>query len=136
MTTKQTNTLAWVAQIALAVVFTLAGGFKAFMPPGTLLAKAPDLAGLPLPLVRFIGIAELAAAIGFILPSLTRIAPRLTPIAALCVLPILAGAFVVDYTSRHFGSLFLVVVSGALAAFVVWARSTRVRIEISSSAAA
>lgn len=125
MTNKQTNTLSWAAQIALAVVFTFAGGFKAFAPTGALLAKAPDLAALPLPLVRFIGIAELAAAIGFVLPWLTRIAPKLTPIAALCVMPILAGAFVVDVRSGHVGSLGLVVVSSALAAFVVWARLTR-----------
>jgi len=125
MTNKQINTLTWAAQIALAVVFTFAGAFKAFTPPGTLLAKAADLAALPLPLVRFIGIAELAAAIGFILPSLTRIAPKLTPIAALCVMPILAGAFVVDIRSGHVASLGVVVVSSALAAFVAWSRLRR-----------
>jgi len=125
MNNKQTNTLTWAAQIALAIVFTFAGAFKAFTPAATLLAKAPDLAALPLPLVRFIGIAELAAAIGFILPSLTRIAPKLTPIAALCVMPILAGAFVVDIRSGHVASLGLVIVSSALAAFVAWSRLRR-----------
>ena len=119
------NKAAWAAQIALAFIFALAGGFKAFVAPAALLAKAPDLAALPLPFVRFIGIAELAAAAGLILPSLTRIAPKLTPLAALCVLPILAGAFVVDLRSGHLASLMLVIVCAALAVFVARARLPR-----------
>jgi len=119
------NTAAWAAQIALALIFALAGGFKAFVAPAALLAKAPDLAALPLPLVRFIGVAELAAAAGFILPSLTRIAPKLTPLAALCVLPILTGAFVINVRTGHFASLVLVIVCAALAAFVARARMPR-----------
>jgi len=129
MTTKRTiHISAWAAQIALALIFTLAGGFKAFVAPAALLAKAPDLAALPLPLVRFIGIAELAAAAGFILPSLTRIAPKLTSIAAFCVMPIMAGAFVVNVRDVHLASLLLVIVCTALAAFVAWARLTQARI--------
>jgi len=118
------NIAAWTAQIALAFIFAFAGGFKAFVPAAALLAKAPDLAALPLPLVRFIGIAELAAAAGLVLPWLTRIAPKLTPIAALCVMPILAGAFVVNVRAGHLASLVLVVVCAALAAFVARARLT------------
>jgi len=117
--------LAWAAQLALAVIFSFAGGFKAFTAPAALLAKAPDLASLPLPLVRFIGIAELAAAAGLILPALTRIAPKLTPLAALCVMPILAGAFVINVREGHLASQFFVIVCTALAAFVAWARLTQ-----------
>ena len=123
MTTKRTiHISAWAAQIALALIFALAGGFKAFVAPAALLAKAPDLAAFPLALVRFIGIAELAAAAGFVLPSLTRIAPKLTPIAACCVMPILAGAFVINIKTGHLASLVLVIVCIALAAFVAYAR--------------
>jgi len=126
MTTKRTiHILGWAAQIALALIFALAGGFKVFVAPTALLAKAPDLAALPLALVRFIGIAELAASAGFLLPSLTRVAPRLTPIAAFCVMPILAGAFVINIKTGHLASLLLVIVCVALAAFVAWARLTQ-----------
>jgi len=112
----------WSAQIFLAVVFTAAGAFKAFAAPAMLLAKVPDLAALPLLLVRFIGIAELAAAAGLILPAATRIASFLTPIAAVCVLPILAGAIVVNVRAGHISSLLLAVVCGALAFFVARTR--------------
>jgi len=115
----------WAAQIVLAVVFTVAGAFKVFVAPEALLAKAPDLAALPLMLIRFIGIAELAAAAGLILPSLTRIAPKLTPLAALCVLPIMAGALAFNVKAGHLGPLVLAIVCSALVWFVAWARSTR-----------
>ena len=38
--------------------------------------------GLPQLLIRFIGISQLTAAVGLILPELLHIAPVLTPIAA------------------------------------------------------
>ena len=112
----------WSAQIFLAVVFTAAGAFKVFVAPAALLAKAPDLATLPLPLVRFIGIAELAAAVGLILPAATRIAPILTPIAAACVMPILAGAMVFNVKAGHVSSLLLAAACAALAFFVARTR--------------
>ena len=125
MTTQQTrarNIALWSAQIFLAILFAFAGAFKAFTAPAVLLVKAPDLGVLPLTLVRFIGFAELAAAAGFILPALTGVAPMLTPIAAVCVMPIMAGAFSFGVEARDFSSLPLVIVSTALAAFVAWAR--------------
>jgi len=62
----------WVAQIALAIVFALAGWMKVSTPAAALTKMMP---GFPLPFLRFIGIAELAGAVGVILPALTRIAP-------------------------------------------------------------
>src|SRR5260221_6561419 len=69
----------WSAQIALAIVFALAGWMKVSTPTAELAKMAP---GFPLAFLRFIGIAELAGAIGIILPALTRIAPVLTPLAS------------------------------------------------------
>jgi len=45
----------WAAQIALAIVFALAGGMKVSTPAAELAKMAP---GFPLALIRFIGIAE------------------------------------------------------------------------------
>src|SRR2546423_1216377 len=69
----------WSAQIALAIVFALAGGMKVSAPAAELAKMTP---GFPLALLRFIGIAELAGSIGIILPALTRMAPVLTPLAS------------------------------------------------------
>lgn len=73
----------WVAQILLALAYGMAGFMKVSQPIDALAAAgmgfvltSPEL------LVRFIGVAELAGAIGMILPAATRILPWLTPLAA------------------------------------------------------
>lgn len=73
----------WSAQIALAAVFGMAGISKSFLQPADLINIGVNYAtDLPLWLLRFIGTSELLGAIGIILPALTRILPRLTPLAA------------------------------------------------------
>lgn len=73
----------WSAQIALAAVFGMAGVSKSFLPPADLISMGVNYAtDLPEWLLRFIGASELLGAIGIFLPALTRILPRLTPLAA------------------------------------------------------
>lgn len=55
---------------------------KVFLPISRLAQNWHWVASLPVGLVRFIGFAELAGALGLILPSLTGIQPKLTPFAA------------------------------------------------------
>jgi len=118
----------WAAQILLAAVFALTGSLKTFLPPDALFAKLPDLAALPLPFVRFLGVAELAAALGLVLPSATRIAPGLTPLAASGVALVMAGALAFHISNGHFAGLPGVVVIGAMACVIAHERSTRARI--------
>ncbi|HEX2832663.1 MAG TPA: DoxX family protein [Thermoanaerobaculia bacterium] len=118
----------WTAQALLAAVFVATGGMKTLLAPADLFRILPDLASLPLPFVRFLGVAELAAAAGLILPSLTRIAPFLTPLAASGVIVVMVGALVVHVRDGHFAKLPLVLILGALACFVAWGRFTRLRI--------
>jgi len=68
----------WTIQVLLALVFLLAGSMKLILPIEMLIAQMP----LPGLFVRFIGIAEVAGALGLILPGLTRIQRGLTPLAA------------------------------------------------------
>ena len=115
----------WTAQVLLAALFLMTGGMKVFLSPAEIVKAVPDFAALPLGLVRFIGIAELAGAIGLILPAVTRIAPSLTPLAAsgLTVVMILAALF---HISRgEFPQLGFVILLGALASFVAWGRYKR-----------
>jgi putative oxidoreductase len=112
----------WSAQIVLAVVFALAGGMKVSMPAADLAKTAP---GFPLGFLRFIGIAELAGAIGIILPALTRIAPVLTPLASSGFVIVMASAGVLHLVRGQFGEFAVVVVLGALAYFVAWSRFKR-----------
>ena len=118
----------WTAQIALAMMFGLAGWMKSTLPIPELSSKMAWVSAVPGPLVRFIGAAELAAAAGLLLPALTRILPALTPIAGagLTVLMVLAGAF---HLSRGEAAVVpMNVVLGALAAFVAWGRFGKARI--------
>jgi putative oxidoreductase len=112
----------WAAQIVLAIVFALAGGMKVSTPAAELAKMAP---GFPLALLRFIGIAELAGAIGIILPALTRVAPVLTPLASLGFVIVMASAAVLHIVRGELGELAVVVVLGALAYFVAWGRFKR-----------
>ncbi len=114
----------WVAQGLLAAAFAASGLMKLTQPVAVLAAQMPWVASVPAALVRLIGAAELAGALGLVLPSLTRIRPRLTMLAALGLVAVmgLASAF---HLSRGEGVMLPVnLVLAALAAFVAWGRST------------
>src|SRR5215207_6611772 len=72
----------WLVQLLLAAVFFLVGYTHAAAPIEVAVTRAPWVASLPVVLVRFIGVAELAGALGLLLPAATRIRPGLTPLAA------------------------------------------------------
>jgi len=98
----------------------IAGVMKSTMPVEQLsqsMAWAPRFSP---GVVRFIGISELCGAIGVLVPSLTRIKPVLTPLAALGL-----GTMMILAAGHHTMSNEATVIpiplcSGALAAFVVW----------------
>ena len=48
----------------------------------------------PTPIVRLVGILELAGALGLILPAATKIAPWLTPLAAVGLVLAMIGAVI------------------------------------------
>jgi uncharacterized membrane protein YphA (DoxX/SURF4 family) len=114
----------WTLQIVLAVVFGAAGLMKLVVPIATLAAQDPWIGDAP-GLIHFIGVAEIAGAIGVIVPAATRILPLLTPLAAagLTAIMILATAF--NASRGDWWSIALTVPLGALAAFVAWGRFRR-----------
>jgi putative oxidoreductase len=89
------NVTLWAAQLLLAALFFLVGYTHAASPIEVAIQRAPWVASLPVALVRFIGVAELAGAIGLLLPAATRIRPMLTPLAAagLAIMMLLAIPF-------------------------------------------
>ncbi|MBI3934747.1 MAG: DoxX family protein [Acidobacteria bacterium] len=110
------NVALWVAQVLLAITFGSAGYLKATAPesfwPGA----------VPATLVRFIGLSELAGALGVLLPAAARIFPWLTPLAAagLVMIMVLASAFHLSRGETQ--ALSLTLGLGGLAAFVAWGR--------------
>jgi putative oxidoreductase len=73
-------------------------------------------------LVRFIGVAELLAGVGLILPGLTGILPWLTIWAGLGLAAVMVCAVIFHATRREYNSLAINVVVLILAAFVAWGR--------------
>jgi hypothetical protein len=69
----------WTVQGLLALFFALASGApKLILPADALPMPIP----LPHALILFIGVCEVAGALGLILPGLLRVRPGLTPLAA------------------------------------------------------
>ena len=116
----------WVAQLLLFLAFAASGVMKLTMPIPELSQQAPWVADVPVALVRFIGLAELAGALGVLLPALTRVRPGLTPLAAagLATVMLLAIGF---HAMRGDDAIAFVItgILGALALFVAWGRSRR-----------
>jgi hypothetical protein len=86
------STVVWVAQGFVALVMTLAGMAKLVVPREQLAKRMHWAAKWPRGRIKLLGLAEVAGAVGLIVPMATGIAPVLTPIAALCVAVLMAGA--------------------------------------------
>jgi putative oxidoreductase len=123
------NILLWLVQLVLAAAFGMAGFMKSTQPVDALVQAGIAWASqVPLPLVRFIGISELAGAIGLILPAATKIKPALTPLAALGLLTVMILAMTFHLSRGEGQALPINMVLGGLAAFVAWGRTKKVPI--------
>ena len=115
----------WVAQGVLAAAFFAAGLMKVTSPIEQLQANMPWVSGAMGPFVRWIGAVEVAGAVGLILPSATRIQPRLTVLAAVGLVLVMAGAAATHLARGEFAGLGAPVVIGLLAALIAWGRSKK-----------
>ena len=115
----------WLVQLLLAAVFLLVGWTHAVAPIEVAVMRAPWVASLPVPLVRIIGVVELAGALGLILPAGTRIMPALTPLAAAGLATMMALAVPFHLVRGETGAIVLNLGLGSLAAFVAWGRARR-----------
>jgi uncharacterized membrane protein len=88
------NLVLWILQGLLAAMFLMAGVMKSIQPREKLVKQFPWVTDVSTPLVRFIGIAELAGAVGLILPAATGIATALTPLAAISLAVVMVLAMV------------------------------------------
>jgi hypothetical protein len=119
---RHMNIALWMVQALLALAF-LANAARKLMPLQLALVKTtPLLAALPLPLVRFIGAAELLGAIGLILPAATKIAPVLTAAAAGGIALLMLCATLVHAARREYAKIGLTCGLLLLAVFAVYGR--------------
>jgi hypothetical protein len=113
----------WIVQGALAAFFGSGGVVKVVRPSTRLhdsgltwVEDFPDGA------VKAIGGLEVLAAIGLVLPAATGIAPVLTPLAAVGLVLVMAGATVVHVRRGELPFTGVTLALLAVAALVAWGR--------------
>jgi uncharacterized membrane protein YphA (DoxX/SURF4 family) len=111
--------LLWVLQVLLAVAF-LAHGAMLLFPPQSIAGLL--LASFPRAFWVFLGVAEVAAAIGLILPGITRIQPWLVPAAAAGIAVVMICATIFHLRRGEVSSGVVTIVLLAMATFVTYMR--------------
>jgi putative oxidoreductase len=118
----------WILQASLAVVFAWAGWTKVVKVGAGLAAALPWTTDVPAPLVRVIGVCEVLGAVGLVLPAMTRIRPKLTPIAASFLTTVMALAVMFHLYRGEVRILIVPSLLGAASALVAWGRFRKVPI--------
>ena len=112
----------WIVQALLALAFLGAGFMKLATPVDQLAQSMVWVNDVPVWLVKFIGLAEVAGGLGLILPALTRIQPQLTPLAGAGLALDMIFAAIFHLSRGEFGFIVPNLVLLALAAFVAYGR--------------
>ncbi len=113
------NIALWILQVLLAALFLWHGWL--YVAPSAEMAEM--LNSFLAPGFRiFIGVAELLAAAGLILPGITRILPWLTPLAAAGLMIVTGSASVFHLFRGEIGSAIFTAVLFVLVTFVAYMR--------------
>ena len=113
------NVLLWVLQALLALAF-FAHGCLLLFPPASIVAQMN--ASLPRWFQLFLGVAEIAAAVGLTLPGLTRIQPWLVSAAAAGIMIVMICATGFHLMRGETSSALITIVLLAMATFVAYMR--------------
>lgn len=116
------NIVLWIVQILLAFMFLLHGWTMLTTTTSTPQPSMAYILAIPIPLRRLIGAAEILGGIGLVLPALTGILPVLTPIAAVGLVILMAGAAIFHIPRKEYGGVVFNLILLALAAFVAYGR--------------
>jgi len=113
------NLTLWALQILLAGAF-LGHGCLFLFPPADLLELMNS--AIPPAFRIFIGVAEVLAAVGLIVPGVTRIVPSLVPCAAAGLMIVMIGATILHLTRGELASAGTTAVLLVLLTFVAYMR--------------
>lgn len=115
------NILLWVLQILIGIYFFFVGVVHFIVPPG-LPAAMSWMYDLPAGLHYFSGAAEILAGLGLILPGLTRIQTRLTPLAGAGLVFVMVGAATWHFPRGEVQNIVFNLILAAIAAFIAYGR--------------
>ncbi len=111
------NTALWILQILLALTFLLTGAAKLFVPVEVAAKRQGWVLDFPPDIVKLIGLLEVLAALGLVLPGVTNSLPWLTPLAAVGLVLTMIGAMVVHFRRKEtiIPNVVLLVLAAAVA---------------------
>jgi uncharacterized membrane protein YphA (DoxX/SURF4 family) len=113
------NIVLWILQVLLAAAF-LAHGWLFLFPPASIVEQMN--ASLPRWFQLFLGVAEVAAAIGLTLPGVTRVMPWLVWCAAVGIMVVMVSATVWHLVRGEISSAVITLVLLAMASYVAYMR--------------
>lgn len=113
------NIVLWILQILLAVAF-FAHGWLLLWPPPDIAAQMT--AELPRWFWIFLGVAEIAAALGITLPGVTRILPWLIVWSAAGIVFVMVSATIWHLVRSEFSSALITLVLLGMASYVAYMR--------------
>lgn len=117
------NLALWIVAGLLAAVFLASGVLKLIQPREKLVAAGLGFAeDFSAGTVKAIGVLELMAAVGLILPAALDIVPVLVPLAAVGLVLLMIGAIVTHLRRHEAGALVVNLALLALAGLVAWGR--------------
>jgi uncharacterized membrane protein YphA (DoxX/SURF4 family) len=117
------NIALWVVAGLLAALFLASGTRKLVQSKEKLLASGMGaLTGFSPGVIKLIGLLEVLAAVGLVLPALLDIAPVLVPLAAVGLAALMAGALVTHLRRKEHQAVAVTLVLFAVAAFLAWQR--------------
>lgn len=122
---KSLNVSLWVVQGLLAVLFVGTAFWKLLTPLAELAAMIPWAGEVSPTFLRVTALADLLGGGGIVLPSLTRIQPRLTVLAALGCAALQVSAIVFHFSRGEAANTPFNFVLVGLALFVFWGRGSR-----------
>lgn len=115
------NIILWILQVLLGLYFMGVGVMHFIIPPD-LPATLAWMYELSPGLHYFSGTAEILGGLGLILPSVTKIKPKLTPLAGAGLVVVMLGAAVWHLTRGEATNIVLNLVNAAVLAFVAYGR--------------
>lgn len=118
------NLALWIATGLLALIALVGGISKSFVPKEKLATHPAGgwVEDFDVKFLKSIGVLELLAAAGLILPAVLDIAPILVPITAICWVLLMLGAIIVHYRYGYTKPIVANIIYLTLALFIAWGR--------------
>lgn len=117
------NIALWIVAAVLAACFLASGSLNASQPKDRLVAAGNGwVEGFAAGAVKTIGVLEILAGVGLILPAAVDIAPVMVPVSAAGLVGLMIGAGITHARRQEARSVAINVFLLAVAVFVAWGR--------------